>query len=215
MRSLLFFLPLALLAQPRIIKFDSLDGVTRIGLDIEKASFKGKAGLRVVHRSGEDGRSLAILPGVDFTNGTIEYEFAGAVKPNSGPAVRGFTGIASRVSPDGASYECFYQRVLNARSDDQEQRNHSVQYILMPDLPWRKLRAEAPSRYETYADMQVGEWTSVKIVVKGDKAATHINGAQQPTMLVNDLKHGVSRGTLARWDDVGTIAYFANLRISP
>jgi len=85
----------------------------------------------------------------------------------------------------------------------------------MPDFPWRKLRAETPSRYETYADMQVGEWTSVKIVVKGNKAAIHINGAQQPTILVNDLKHGVSRRTLALWVDVGTIAYFANLRITP
>ncbi len=32
-------------------------------------------------------------------------------------------------------------------------------------------------------------------------------------MIVSDLKHGDSRGLLALWVDVGTIAHFANLQI--
>ncbi len=202
-------------ADPTAIKLDSIKGIKLIGVDIETTSYKGKPAMRVAHREGEDGRSLAILPDIHFANGTIEYEFAATVKPNAPAGYRGFTGLAFRLSGDGSRYECFYQRPLNARSQDQEQRNHSVQYISMPDYPWQRLRKETPSRYEAYADQVVGEWTRVKISVQVDKATIYINGAEQPTLIVNDLKHGASSGPLALWVDVGTTAYFANLRVSP
>ena len=62
--------------------------------------------------------------------------------------------------------------------------------------------------------MVTGEWTKVRIEVKGDKARIYINGAQQPTMIVDDLKHGATSGLLALWVDVGTVAHFANLKVS-
>jgi hypothetical protein len=208
-------LALSLAAQTRTVPLASTQGIKLVGASAQTTTYKGKPALRVTFEAGGEGGSLAILPGSDFQDGVIEYEFAGDVKPGSPPAFRGFTGLAFRVSPDGAKYECFYQRPLNARSQDQEQRNHSVQYVSTPGFPWQKLRGETPSRYEVYADMARGEWTQVKIEVKGDKARIYLNGASQPAMIVNDLKQGVSRGALALWVGPGTVAHFANLKMTP
>lgn len=204
----------SLQAETKTIPLEATAGLKPMGVDVAAVTYKGRKALRVTHRTGEDGKSLAVLPGTDFGDGVIEYEFSGDVKPNSPPGYRGFTGLAFRVQAEGAKYEAFYQRPLNARSENQEQRNHTVQYISMPEFPWQRLRKETPGRYETYADMIPGEWVRVKIEVNGDKARLYLNGATQPTLIVNDLKHGASRGSLALWVDVGTVAHFANLRVT-
>ena len=46
-------------------------------------------------------------------------------------------------------------------------RNHSTQYISMPEYMWSRLRTEAPGQYESYVDLVAGEWTKLKIEVKG------------------------------------------------
>ena len=94
------------------------------------------------------------------------------------------------------------------------QRNHSAQYISHPEYPWQRLREETPGKYETYVDLVPGEWTKVKIEVKGDKARLYVNGAEQPVLLVNDLKHGKTSGNLALWIGPGVVAHFANLRVT-
>jgi hypothetical protein len=35
-----------------------------------------------------------------------------------------------------------------------------------------------------------------------------------PVLIVNDLKHGDSNGSVALWIGVGTVAYFRNLGLS-
>lgn len=184
----------------------------------ESTTFKGKKAVRLTDAGGEnlpDGSQLAVLKGTNFTDGTIEMWVAGDVKPGMGEAFRGFTGLAFRVQGNGASYDAFYVRPLNARSENQVQRNHSVQYISHSEFPWRRLRTEEPKKYETYADMAPGEWIKMKIEVKGTKARLFLNDAQQPTLIVNDLKRGATSGALALWIGPGTVAHFAELRVSP
>ena len=41
-----------------------------------------------------------------------------------------------------------------------------------------------------------------------------VNGASQPTLIVNDLKLGDATGSVALWIGPGTEAYFSNLRIT-
>jgi len=74
---------------------------------------------------------------VSASNGDNLWNEAGATMNME---VRGFTGIAFRMSSDGSKYECFYMRTKNGRSDDQLQRNHSAQYISEPEFPWQRLR---------------------------------------------------------------------------
>lgn len=200
------------------ISLDSPEQLKLMNVKAEVTNFKGRKALRVQDAAaqgiGDEGR-LAILPKTDFQDGIIEVDLAGEPGPNAGEGARGFVGIAFRVAPDQSRFECIYLRPTNGRAEDQVRRNHSVQYISMPGFPWHLLRKDFPEKYESYVDLVAGEWTKVKIDVRGEKARLYINGVEQPTLLVNDLKQRVSKGTIALWIGPGTIAHFANLRVSP
>jgi hypothetical protein len=86
------------------------------------------------------------------------------------------------------------------------------QYVSMPEYEWS--RREAPGQYESYVDLLPGEWTKIKIEVSGVKARLFVNDSTQPVLVVNDLKHGDSKGAVALWIGLGTEGYFANLRLS-
>jgi hypothetical protein len=161
-----------------------------------------------------DGSRMAVVAGTDFQDGVIEVDLTGDTLPGMPEEFRGFNGIAFRVSPDGAKYEAFYLRPKNGRSEDQLQRNHSAQYESEPEYPWQRLRQETPGKYETYVDLVPGDWTKVRIEVHGGNARLFVNGSNQPVLVVNDLKHGQSSGSIALWIGPGTVAHFSNLRIT-
>jgi hypothetical protein len=93
--------------------------------------------------------------------------------------------------------------------------NHSTQYCSHPDFPWFKRREESPGGYESYTDLVPGEWTDIKIIVSGMRAELYVNGAQQPCLIVNDLKLGESKGQIALWIGAGTEAHFSHLVVKP
>jgi hypothetical protein len=86
--------------------------------------------------------------------------------------------------------------------------------ISIPGFPWDKLRSETPEKYESYVDLVPGQWTKLKIEVKGRIAKLYVNGVEQPTLIVNDLKQPLSNGGIALWVGQGTIAHFADLKIT-
>ena len=187
----------------------------------EQVTYKGRKALRVTDAAPAnvaDGIQLVILNKTEFQDGVIEIELAGEPAANAGEGARGFVGVAFRVNldaaKDAAKYECFYLRPTNGRADDQVRRNHSAQYISYPDFPWNRLRKEFPEKYESYVDLVPGEWTKIKIEVRGDKARLYVQDSTQPVLVVNDLKQGQSRGQIALWVGAGTVAHFANLRVS-
>jgi hypothetical protein len=192
--------------------------ITAHNVAAEPGEFLGHKALRLVEEPGKESESedkLAIVDGVEFGNGTIELEIASRPKQGSGQGARGFAGIAFHVAADRSKFECFYLRPTNGRADDQERRNHAVQYISFPDHPWHKLRRETPSRYESYADLQPSVWMPVRLEVEGVKARLYVLGATQPTLLVNDLKLGATRGGIAFWIGPGTEAFFRGLKVTP
>jgi hypothetical protein len=168
--------------------------------------------------TGEAGRRdhLALVDGVEFTDGTIEVDLAGEPTAGAAGGARGFVGVAFRVQPDRKTYDCFYLRPTNGRSDDQERRNHTAQYISHPVHTWSALREKTPSRYESYVDIVPATWIHVKIVVAGDKARLYVNHQEQPTLIINDVKSGAgAKGGIALWFEGTTIAHYANLKIQP
>lgn len=203
--------------QAQTISLDSPDQLKLVNVKAESVTFKGRKAIRIRDaappESGDEGR-LAVIPKTEFQDGIIEVDLAGEPGSGAGEGARGFVGIAFRVAPDQSRFECIYLRPTNGRAEDQVRRNHSVQYISVPGFPWHFLRKEFPEKYETYVDLVAGEWTRVKIEVRGEKARLYVNGVEQPTLLVNDLKQGQSKGTVALWIGNGTVAHFANLRIS-
>jgi hypothetical protein len=205
----------------RTIPLDAPNEMQSRNVKTEGVTHKGRAALRVTDTapaSVGDGERLVILGKTEFQDGLIEIELTGEPGVNAGEGARGFVGVAFRVSADSSKatvkYECFYLRPTNGRADDQVRRNHSTQYISFPDFPWQKLRKEFPEKYESYVDLIPGEWTKVKIEVRGDKAKLYVGAAQQPVLVVNDLKLGPRQGQIALWVGPGTIAHFADLRVS-
>jgi hypothetical protein len=207
--------------KPTTIPLDNPDGMQPRNVRTEQVTYKGRKALRVTDAAPAnvaDGIQLVILNKTEFQDGVIEIELAGEPAANAGEGARGFVGVAFRVNldaaRDAAKYECFYLRPTNGRADDQVRRNHSAQYISYPDFPWNRLRKEFPEKYESYVDLVPGEWTKIKIEVRGDKARLYVHDSTQPVLVVNDLKQGQSRGQIALWVGAGTVAHFANLRVS-
>jgi hypothetical protein len=201
--------------KPATIKLESLKGVQAHGLNVEPATFKGRKALRVLELPDFNGESVAILEGTQFANGAIEATIAGQPAAGAAEGARGFVGIAFRVAPDVSRFECFYLRPTNGRADDQVRRNHSLQYVSHPDFPWFRLRKEFPEKYESYADIVPGEWTKIRIEAQGTRARLFVNGAAQPSLIVNDLKLDETSGAVALWIGAGTEAHFAEVRIIP
>jgi hypothetical protein len=157
-----------------------------------------------------------VVQEVEFSNGTIEVELAGAPEPAAGESARGFVGIAFRLQEDLQTYDAFYLRPTNGRAEDQARRNHSVQYISHPEWPWSRLRKETPSKYESYVDLLPAQWTKIKIEVDGARARLYVHGNEQPTLIVNDVRSGAdARGGVALWLEPGTVAHFRNLTVTP
>ena len=203
-------------APVKTFRLDSVDGLETAASKAEVAMYRGRKAVRLVpvpEHEGSDNTMLAIVKASSLKDGVITAEIAGAPSPGAPSDARGFVGIAFRVQPDGSHYECFYIRPTNGRADDQLRRNHSTQYVSSPDYPWHRLRKESPGVYESYVDLESGAWTRIKIVVAGTQARLYVNGADQPVLIVNDLKLGETHGQVALWADPTTDAYFSNLTI--
>lgn len=197
----------------------NLDGFTTCHVIPSVATHRGKSGLRLeltADAETPDCPNFALLDGVDFGNGTIEVEVAGQPLPDAAPSARGFIGIAFRIAADHSKFECIYLRPTNGRADNQLRRNRSVQYFSYPDFKFDRLRDEAAGEYETYADLETGAWTRMRIEVQGQKAMLFVGDVEQPTLIVSDLKHGADlTGGIGLYIDNGTEGFFRDLRVTP
>jgi hypothetical protein len=215
--------PAGVSAQVRNLPLETAEGIRLIRAKAEPATLHGKKGLRVTvseealrQYTPADGElnPLVVIDGLEFSNGMIEAEIAGAPAPGAGEGARGFVGIAFRMQKDTKTYDAFYLRPTNGRAEDQVRRNHSAQYISNPAWPWPRLRKESPEKYEAYVDLEPGVWTKVKIEVRGEQARLYVHDQQQPTLIVNDVKSGAQgTGAVALWVGPGTIAHFRNVTV--
>ena len=154
------------------------------------------------------------IKGTNFKNGTIEVKVLSRLLKNAPDFARGFIGVAFRINDSNTKYESIYIRPTNARADDQVRRNHSIQYYSYPDYKFDRLRKESPERYESYSDMEMNKWITLRIEVKDAQAKLFINNNEQPSLVVNDLKHGANAsGAIALWVEIGTEGFFRDLKI--
>jgi hypothetical protein len=219
--------------QTRHYPLESLAGLRLVNVTAEPTSYQGKNALKAAFLEdesteqrlaklprGEQARlraripHLVVIDGLELSNGIIEAEMASAPAPGAPAGARGFAGIAFRLQGD--FYEALYLRPTNGRADDQERRNHATQYVAHPDWTWFRLRTESPSRYESYVDLEPGVWTKIRIEVRGERTRLFVHAQPQPTLIVNDLKSGVhGNGGVALFVDIGTVAHFRNLTVTP
>lgn len=190
-----------------------LSNLSFTNVNVQMTTYHGGRALKMTTKdSAHEG--IAAVPGVRFLAGTIDVDVSGAPAKGAAADARGFIGVIFRQQNNSKPFEIIYLRPTNGRADDQLRRNHSVQYASDPDWPWERLRKESPGMYESYADMQAGEWTHMRIVVKGRDASLYVNHAEQPCLIVHDLKLEPAEGGVALWIGADTEGYFRNLRIT-
>ena len=189
---------------------------SRVYMSIEKMN--GKQVVKIIKDSTQNGADLPTfvkIKGNDFKEGTIEIKVLSQLLKTAPAYARGFIGVAFHIDSLNSKFEGIYLRPTNGRSDDQLRRNHSIQYFSYPDYDFDRLRKEAEGVYESYADMGLNEWITMRIEVKGKQAKLFLNDNKQPSLIVNDLKLGDNvSGAIGLWVDAGTEGYFKDLKIT-
>jgi hypothetical protein len=188
-----------------------------VNVSMRAEKLMGKDVIKVIKDSTVkevDEPTFVKIKGIDFKNGTIEVKVLSRLLKNAPDYARGFIGVAFRINNNNTKYESIYLRPINARVDDQVRRNHSIQYYSYPGYKFDRLRKESPERYESYTDMEMNKWITIRIEVKDNQAKLFLNNNKQPSLIVNDLKHGAElTGAIGLWVDIGTEGYFTDPRI--
>lgn len=169
---------------------------------VEQLEYRNIKAIRLKPGRGE---RIAYLKDLEFVNGTIELDIA---------ALPSYTGLAFRVR-DPLVYEGVYFRPQNSRHENPTRRGHTIQYHAPPRYSWYYLRETAPEKYEAEADLPPKEWFHVTVEVEGTTAKVYVNHTDTPNLVIEDLKHGLSQGSVGVWCGNGSEGTFANLKVTP
>lgn len=183
----------------------TLDGneVLRLERDLESFPFE----------KGVDEPTFVKLSDLKLENGSVEVKVLSRLLPTAPPFARGFIGLAYRINSENSAYESIYIRPTNGRADDQIRRNHSIQYYTYPDYKFDRLRKEFPELYETYADMGLDEWITMRIEFQGKSAKLFLNELEQPAFLVKEMLGTSTSGSIGLWVEIGTEGFFKDLKV--
>jgi hypothetical protein len=204
--------PSKIAAQKKAIEPDlaALAGGKLVNTSSHTASPLTDGARKGVRLSEAPGEGPAYIPGIEFANGTIEFDVRG--KDVQGQS---FVGVAFH-GVDGTTYDAIYFRPFNFKTDDPVRRIHAVQYISQPDNPWQKLRAEQDGKYEkpvTPAPDPNG-WFHARVVVASPKVSVFVGDAKEPSLVVDQLSNR-GKGLVGLWVGNTSGGDFANLRILP
>ncbi len=185
----------------------SLDNkeVLRLERDLEALPFNEKTA---------DEPTFVKIKDCDFENGIIEVKLLSKLLSSAPAFARGFIGIAFRISEDNSSYESIYLRPTNSRCNDQLRRNHTVQYYSYPDYKFDFLRNNSKGEYETYADIGLNEWITMRVEVQDKEAKLFLNDYIYPSFIVSDMIGNSKSGSVGLWVEIGTEGYFKDLKIT-
>ena len=196
-------------------------GQHSIHLDLQKAVKQNK--IEVINRdlsllpdpshpairlSKAFGEGLAWINGVEFSNGTIEFDVRGEdVKQHS------FVGIAFHGQND-STYDAVYLRPFHFRAQDSVSQYRMIQYISLPEYTWRKLRAESPGKFENKiaSDLDPNGWVHMRVVVKDDTVAVYVNENPSPCLVVQKVT-GAHSGRIGFYVADTSGGDFANLSV--
>ncbi|MBX3242833.1 MAG: hypothetical protein KIT80_18130 [Chitinophagaceae bacterium] len=160
-----------------------------------------------------DEPTFAILKGVDFENGIIEVKVLSRLLANAPDFARGFIGVAFHIDDDNRKFQSIYIRPTNGRAGNQFRRNHTIQYFAYPDYKFDRLRKEFPETYETYADIGLDEWITLRLEIIDSKVNLYVNGQKHPSFIVEEMKGSIKKGSVALWVDIGTEGYFKDIKV--
>ena len=166
-------------------------------------------GYKGIRLSKDYGEGVAWLKGMEFSNGTIEFDVRGEdVMQHS------FVGIAFH-GKDNETFDAIYLRPFRFKSAEEEIRSHSIQYIALPNFTWRVLREKFPNKYEHAIDPSPdpNSWVRLRIVVEGTTVSTYVNGAKEPSLVFEKVSKNTS-GNIGFYVADTSGGDFANLTIT-
>ncbi|MEW6230867.1 MAG: hypothetical protein AB1566_00970 [Chloroflexota bacterium] len=153
----------------------------------EVVTWNGRRALRLTN-------GLVVMPGLEVADGSVGVQI-GAEAP-------AYPGIAFRIA-DALNYELAYAQPHTSGLWD------ALQYdpVFHGSNTWQLYHGRA---YQKQAVVPTGEWFSLRVDVKGDRAAFTIG--DQPPLVVGRLAHRQKAGLVGIWSFQP--AYFSDFRVS-
>jgi hypothetical protein len=163
-----------------------------------------------LHLSERPGPGLVWIEESDFTEGVIEVEVRGRDQFQ-----RSFVGIAFHRKDDN-THEAVYVRPFNFRAQDQFRHRHALQYMMVPDFDWPRLREQFPDEFENSVDPSVVPtgWVNLRVVVRARTIEAYVGRDEALALAVRKLGN-LNRGIIGLWTGNNSDGDFANLRITP
>ena len=193
--------------EPDLAALADSKGLQVFNRSVSSLNEGARKGVRLSESAGD---GVAYLQGIEFTNGTIEFDVKGKdVQQQS------FVGVAFH-GVDGTTYDAIYFRPFNFRTEDQARRIRAVQYVSHPTHTWQKLRAEQPGQYEKAVSPvpDPNDWFHVRVVVASPKVSVFVGEAKEPSLSVNQLSDR-KKGLVGLWVGNTSGGDFANFKIVP
>ncbi len=142
----------------------------------------------------------ALLKDVAFENGVIEVDVACT-------GARSYPGVVFRIQRPGESERVYIRPHRSGPGGYPD----VVQYV--PTFSgvdsWQLYSGEG---FTAFAPIPSGQWVHLRIEVKGTEARVFLGEAANPVLLIHDLKHGVSKGTIGLNGPRDDSAFFSNFR---
>ena len=172
-------------AQSRVIDFGSDKWIIRNGQVTEHLGRKAFVG-------------YAYLSEVEFENGTIEVDIA-----VNGPKVRAYPGIIFRMQSED-NFERFYVRTHRASLYPD-----ALQYTPINNgiTSWQLYNGDG---FTAEVDFPPNQWMHIKLEILGKQARVYVDNAVKPALVIHDLKHGGSKGSIGIMAEGA--AYFSNFQ---
>lgn len=154
----------------------------------------------IVEHEGQQGLiGSAFLPNIAFTNGVIEFD---ALVDGS----RGYPGITFRAQSQLA-YENFYFRPHVPGRPDALQYTPCFNGV----AGWQLYNGPG---FTAAAPIPTGEWIHVKMEIKGSRARVFFGSAEEPALVIDQLKHPVGPGSIGIRSARSRSAIFANFSVT-
>ena len=193
--------------EPDLAALAEGNGLKVFNRSVSSLNDGARKGVRLSENPAE---GVAYLRGIEFTNGTIEFDVRGKdVQQQS------FVGVAFH-GVDGTTYDAIYFRPFNFRAVDPARRIHAVQYISHPTYTWQKLRTEQLGKFEQAVNPvpDPNAWFHVRVVVASPRVSVFVGDAKEPSLVVDQLSDR-KKGLIGLWVGNTSGGDFANFRIIP
>jgi len=174
---------------------------------------KGRSALRVSPTKTEfdvEDKWVLLFDSIEFEEAIIEFDALGQSEPQQS----NFLGIAFHATDD-QTHDAIYYRPFNFRAEDLVRKIHAVQYVSHPEYPWFELRRDRTDQFEkSVIPAPDGDsWFHAKIEVRKSEIKAFIEGAHEPSLVVNELIPRTTKG-FGLWCGPGVGGYFANLKVN-